>query len=114
MSKTTKSIKALLRTAYQVGKESFPAYSHSKSPQKYTQAQLFSCLALKHFLCRDYRGVCIFLEEFNEARAEIGLGETPHYTTLHKASSRLLKKDKVVTLLESTLREFSLKKPLSI
>lgn len=63
-------------------------YSHKKSPQKFTQAQLISCLVLKAYLKTTYRGVIEFLEASAELRSRLGLEELPHYSTLKKFASR--------------------------
>ncbi|MBX7144114.1 MAG: hypothetical protein K1X79_06660 [Oligoflexia bacterium] len=87
---SSKSPLQVLRTAYAVGQESLSDYSHVKSPHKFTQAQLFACLVLKVFLGTDYRGVCEFLKDCHEFRAEIGLRQVPHFTTLQKRAGTLL------------------------
>jgi transposase len=100
--------------AHGVARRCLPAYSHRCSPKKFTQHQLFACLALKEFLNLDYRGVETLLVESPSLRAEIGLKQTPNFTTLHKASRRLLKLSLVRRLLGDTLsaaRRMSLLKP---
>ena len=110
MSTSSKSVRAIVRSAYAVGTKTLPEYSRDRSPHKFTQAQLFGCLVLKETLKRDYRGVTQFLEDFRESREELELRTVPHFTTLHKASKRLLSQRKVIDLLETTLKEFSFKK----
>ena len=88
----TKSPRAVAREALRLAREALPAYS-SKYPRKdFTHHQLFAILALKTFLKTDYRGVVQFLEDFAELRADLGLDEVPHYSTLCYAAGRLLKK----------------------
>jgi hypothetical protein len=65
----------------------------------FTQYQLFAILVLKAFLKTDYRGVAQNLCDCGELRAAIELTEVPHFTTLHKASRRLLVKAPVRNLL---------------
>lgn len=110
MSTSSKSVREILRVAIKVGRESLPDYSHKKSKKKYTQAQLFACLVLRSYLKLDYRGTASFLSDFKEAREDLGIEQSPHFSSLHKASNRLLKQKNVLVLLEKTLREFSLKK----
>lgn len=88
----TKSPLALARTAMQAARRGLPAYSHPKSPHKFTQHQLFACLALKQFFGTDYRGFVQLLAEWSDLRQALGLKRLPHYTTLWRAHGRLLKK----------------------
>lgn len=92
MRTLTKSTLAFARTALETGKRSLPAYSHSKSPHKYTQPQLFAILSLRDFLGMDYRGITAILAEWSDLRAVLGLTEVPHYSTLCYAERKLLKK----------------------
>jgi hypothetical protein len=88
----TKSPRAVAREALRLAREALPAYSSKFSRQDYTQHQLFALLALKTFFKTDYRGVIQLLEDFAELRAELGLADIPHYSTLCYAAKRLLKK----------------------
>src|SRR3954465_8889623 len=88
----TKSPRAVAREALRLAQDALPAYSAARSRTDYTQHQLFAALALKTFLKTDYRGVAQFLADFAEIRTDLGLTETPHYSTLCYAASRLLKK----------------------
>ncbi len=92
MSRTTKSALAVAREALKLGQESFPAYSHRFSPQRYTQAQLFAMLALKEFFKTDFRGIVTMLREWSELREVLAVRRVPHYSTLCYAHQRLLKK----------------------
>lgn len=89
--------------ALAVGKDAFGDYSHKFSPKKYTRPQLFACLVLKEFEKKDYRGVSALLTDCSDLRAAIELATVPHYTTLQKATRRLLKLDRVRTLIEETV-----------
>jgi len=95
--------------ALAVGKEAFSDYSHKFSPHKFTQPQLFACLVLKEFLRQDYRGIAQLLIDC-DLRAAIGLEIVPHYTTLQKASQRLLKIKHVRVLLADTLQRIHKRK----
>ena len=90
--------------ALAAGKEAFSDYSHIYSPKKFTQPQLFACLVLKEFEKKDYRGIHRLLLDCTELREAIGLESVPHYTTLQKASRRLLRQDRVRVLLGDTVR----------
>lgn len=88
--------------ALAAGKEAFSDYSHKFSPHKFTRPQLFACLVLKEFEKKDYRGVCQLLTDCSDLRNAIGLKTVPHYTTVQKASRRLLKLDRVRQLIDTT------------
>ena len=92
MSRTTKDPIALARAALEAGKEALPAYSHLKSPHKFTQPQLFAMLVLKQFFKLDYRGIAQWLGRWSELRQALELEHVPNYSTLCYAEGRLLKK----------------------
>lgn len=104
MYKTTKSPRKVLLVAHAIGVESLAAYSHLFSPRKFTQHQLFAVLVLKEFMRCDYRKVAELLEECSDLREVISLESVPHYTTIQKASKRLLKFSSAKSLLESTVK----------
>ena len=104
MYKTTKSSGKVLRVAHAIALESLPPYSHACSPRKFTQHQLFAVLVLKEFMRCDYRKVAELLEECSDLREVIGLESAPHYTTIQKASKRLLKLASAKSLLGSTVK----------
>jgi hypothetical protein len=91
--------------ALAAGKEVFRDYSHRYSPKKFTQPQLFACLVLKEFEKKDYRGIVQLLADCSDLCEAIGLRLVPHFTTLQKASRRLLKLKHVRPLLEKTVRD---------
>lgn len=88
----TKSPLALARVTMCAARRALPAYSHPKSPHKFTQHQLFTCLVLRQFFGTDYRGLVQMLAEWQELRDALGLKRLPHYSTLCRAHDRLLKK----------------------
>lgn len=92
MSRTTKDPIALARAALEAGREALPDYSCPKSPQKFTQPQLFAMLVLKQFFKLDYRGLVEWLGKWSELRQALWLKSVPHYSTLCYAERRLLKK----------------------
>jgi transposase len=103
MGSTSKSPNRVLLVAHGVARRCLPAYSHRCSPKKFTQHQLFACLVLKEFLKLDYRGTEGVLLDSPSLRAAIGLQSTPDFTTLQKASRRLLKLSVVRRMLGDTL-----------
>jgi transposase len=105
MSTTCKSPRKVLIVAYAVAKDALPAYAHRFSPKKFTQHQLFACLVLKEFFKTDYRGVAELLSDCDQLRGAIELDVVPHFTTLHKAADRLLRKLSANKLLDATLTQ---------
>ena len=90
MSTTSKSPKAVARAAYHVARRVLPTHSHRFSPKRFTQPQLFVCLVLKVFHRTDYRGIVAILKDSPDLCQTFGLTRVPHFTTLQKASKRLL------------------------
>src|SRR5262245_38091949 len=88
----TKSPRAVAREALRLAQETLPAYSSKFSRQDFTQHQLFALLALKTFFKAEYRGLAQLLADFSDLRADLGLSQVQHYSTLCKAAGRLLKK----------------------
>lgn len=103
MSVTTKSPRAVLARALRVAAAALPAYSHRNSPRKFTQHQLFACLALKAAMALDYRGVAALLADCPDLAASIGLRRAPHWTALQKAHARLLLAPAAAALLDATV-----------
>jgi hypothetical protein len=103
MSRTSKSPRKVALVALAVGKDALPEYSHRFSPKVFTQAQLFTCLVLKEFFRTDYRGIQAILADSPDLRQVIALKKTPHFTTLQKASRRLLSNANVQRLLDATV-----------
>lgn len=109
--KTSKSPRKVLQVAYRIGQDALPPYSHRFSPKKFTQRQWFALLVLKEFMRCDYRKIADLLRDCSELRAEIGLEEVPHFTAIQKASTRLLRSEKVQRLRVAALRRAVKKKP---
>jgi hypothetical protein len=106
VSVTSKSPLGVAREALAIGSAAFPEFSHRFSPKIYTQPQLFACLVLKVFFKTDYRGIARLLVDLGELRVLLGLKKVPHFTTLQKASTRLLRVPKVKRLLSTTVKRF--------
>ena len=104
MAITSKSPRAVALAALATARRALPAYSHRCSPKKFTQHQLFACLALKNFLKTDYRGVAAHLADHPPLVAALELTKVPHFTTMEKAAKRLLKSAPARLLLEATVR----------
>ena len=93
--------------AYKTARSVLPDYWHKFSPQKFTLPQLFACIVLRVVLKTDYRGVATFLKDCPDLCDVIGLKTVPHFTTLHKASQRLLRHKIADKLLLSTIRKLT-------
>jgi hypothetical protein len=78
------------------------SYAHPKSPQKFTQPQLLTCLVLKTHTRSTYRGIIELLELSPPLRRALGLGvELPHFTTLQKFAAG----EGVLAILDAVLEE---------
>src|SRR5215471_5525923 len=106
MSKLSKSPLRVAREALATAQRSLPYYAHRFSPHVYTQPQLFTCLVLKTFFKTDYRGLVAILDDLPELGALLQLNSIPHFTTLQKASQRLLSVPRARRLLGQTVRRF--------
>jgi hypothetical protein len=104
MGRLTKSPLLVARRALRIALGALAPYAHRFSPRKFTQPQLFACLVLKTFFKADYRGVAAHLSEHAELRAYLGIGPVPHFTTLQKASRRLLRLPVARDLFRRTVR----------
>jgi transposase len=104
MSRTSKSPKKVAEAAYHVAENTLPQYSHRFSPRKFTQPQIFVCLVLKIFFKTDYRGIVAILNDSPDLCKTFNLSVIPHFTTLQKASKRLLCLNIANQLLESSVR----------
>jgi transposase len=104
MSLTSKSPQDVAREALAAGAAALARFSHKFSPKTFTQPQLLACLMLRKLFRTDYRGIAAILQDHAELRGILGLVKVPHFTTLHKASLRLLSQPQFRTLLAQTLR----------
>ena len=94
----------MARAAYKIAKSSLPKYAHRYSPKKFTQPQLFVCLVLKIFYQTDYRGITAILADSTDICKVFDLKTVPHFTTLQKASRKLLCFAVADKLLKATIR----------
>jgi hypothetical protein len=104
VSTLSKSPIYVAREALAVSTKVLRTYAHKLSPKLYTQPQLFTCLVLKTFFKTDYRGITCLLEDCTSLRVAVGLRCVPHFTTLHKASQRLLRQPRAQRLLGAIIR----------
>src|SRR2546423_3436097 len=63
-------------------------FSHPKSPHRFTQSQLMTCLILRAYLKTTYRGVIEMLETSEALKKCLGLDRLPHYSTLKYFADR--------------------------
>ena len=92
MSLTSKSPRKVALVALKVGHATLPLYAHRFSPRKFTQPQLFACLALKAVFKTDYRGAEIMLNDLPDLQRLLGLTKVPDHATLHRAAQRFFGK----------------------
>jgi len=104
MSRTSKSPKAVAAAAYRTARDTLPEYFSRYSPKKFTQPQLMVCLVLKAFFNTDYRGIVQILDDCPELGKAFGLQTAPHFTTLQKASRRLLTTANAEKLLQQSVK----------
>lgn len=114
MSTTSKSPKAVALAAYAVAQGALPAHSHKFSPKRFTQPQLFVCLVLKVFHKTDYRGIVAILKDSPDLCKAFGLVNVPHFTTLQKASKRLLRLRVANELLHNSVKTFGNRKKVAL
>ena len=91
------------RMALRAARDSLVDHAKAKSPKKFTQPQLMTCLVIKEFLQLDYRGTHTLLTEWSDLRRAVGLKKTPHFTTLCAAANRLLGKTNADAVLAAVL-----------
>src|SRR5882757_8171580 len=101
---TSKSPRKVMRTAYDVARESLPQYACKWSRHDFTLPQLFACLAVKELLKRSYRGAEAVLADSPDWLADVGLARAPDHNALHRAAKFLLKKCRVDRVLDEIAR----------
>lgn len=94
--------------ALDVGSRSLHRYSGPFSRRDFTQAQLFALLVLKQVFRKDYRGFVQMLAQWSDLRDVLHLRKVPHWTTLHKAEQRLLKKTELLVFSQRLSEEASI------
>src|SRR4051812_37650326 len=104
MSKLSKSPVVVARRGLYPPQSTPRPLAPQVSPQIYTPPPLLACLVLKVFFKTDYRGITQLLHDLTDLRHVLALEHVPHYTTLHKASQRLLTLPRARRLLTGTLK----------
>lgn len=92
--------------AYELARESLPAYSHKFSRHDFTLPQLFACLVVKEHQRRSYRGAEELLRDSPSWRRRAGMHRkrSPDHNTLWRAAKFLLQKCRVDRLLDAVAR----------
>ena len=80
------------------------SYSHKKSPRKFTQPQLMTCLILRALTKTTYRGLLELLEVSPVLQEALGLKALPHFSTLQCFAERL-NPELIDSLLGQVLKE---------
>ena len=104
MSTTSKSPRRVALAALAVGRRTLPDYPHRFAPKTYTQPQLLACLVLMRFHKADFRGITAILQDNPTLCDALGLQRVPHFTTLHKACRRLIRRPVVRQLLSASAK----------
>jgi len=71
------------------GNSHLQIYSCKYSQKKYTQHQLLTLVLLNEYLNEDYMDIVELVEVTDKVKSRIGLKQVPHFTTLHKFTTRL-------------------------
>ncbi len=77
------------RLAYALTEKILPAYSHAKSPHRYTQPQLAACVLLAFYGRLSYRDCEEWLAASDRVCQVLGLREVPDHSTLSRMFKRL-------------------------
>lgn len=88
MSAKRNTLLDVARLSLRLASRYMQPYSHLKSPKKFTQAQLMTCLILRAYLKTTYRGVIDVLDASAELQKWLDLKRLPHYSTLKYFADR--------------------------
>jgi Transposase DDE domain len=88
MSAKPNTLLTVARLSVKLSGRYMQPYSHAKSPHKFTQAQLMTCLILRAYLKTTYRGIIEVLEASEALKQCLGLKRLPHYSTLKYFADR--------------------------
>ncbi|MBL8874176.1 MAG: transposase [Phycisphaerae bacterium] len=90
----------IVKLALRLARGHLADYSHQKSPQKFTQPQLFACLILKAHMGLTYRKTEELLILMPAVREAIGLSSVPRFTTMQMFADR----PEIMALIDEVLR----------
>ena len=88
MSAKPNTLLEVARLSMRIARRYMQPYSHLKSPKKFTQAQLTTCLILRAYLKTTYRGIIEVLDASDRLQNCLGLEHLPHYSTLKRFADR--------------------------
>lgn len=88
MSANQNTLLEVARLSMRIAGRYMQPYSHIKSPKKFTQAQLISCLILRAYLKTTYRGIIDVLDASDKLKKCLDLKQLPHYSTLKRFADR--------------------------
>src|SRR4051794_36047751 len=88
MSKANNTLVAVASLSMRLAAKYMQPYSCAKSPHKFIQSQLMTCLILRAYLKSTYRGIVEILDASEKLRHTLGLTELPHYSTLKYFADR--------------------------
>jgi hypothetical protein len=106
MSKKNNTLVAVASLSMRLAGKYMQPYSCAKSPHKFTQAQLMTCLILRAYLKSTYRGVIDILDASETLQKAIGLKNLPHYSTLKYFADRAGTLDIVDAMLKEVAQQF--------
>lgn len=98
---------AVASLSMRISRKYVEPYSHAKSPHKFTQSQLITCLVLRAYLKTTYRGIIEILEASDALRERMGLKRLPHYSTLKKFADRSEVLHIIDCMLQDIVRQFA-------
>lgn len=88
MSAKQNTLTEVARLSMRLSARYMQPYSSNKSPKKFTQSQLMTCLILRAYLNTTYRGVIDVLDASDKLQKCLGLKCLPHYSTLKYFADR--------------------------
>jgi hypothetical protein len=88
MSAKPNTLLTVARLSVKLSGRYMQPYSHAKSPHKFTQAQLMTCLILRAYLKTTYRGIIEVLEASEALKQCLSVKRLPHYSTLKYFADR--------------------------
>jgi Transposase DDE domain len=91
----------IARLAMRLSRRHLADYSHPKSPQIFTQPQLFACLIVKAHLGVTYRKAEELIGLMPAVREAIGLTRVPRFTTLQTFAAR----PEIIAIVDGVLRQ---------
>lgn len=89
----------IVKLALRLSRRHLSAYAHPRSPQRFTQPQLFACLILKAHLGVTYRRIEELLILMPAVCEAMGLQRVPRFTTLQAFAAR----PEIVALMDGVL-----------